>query len=538
MCPGPGGNFKISTAPCGKHLSALKNIVADMKIFPTEKIKQIDRYTIEHEPIASVDLMERAATAITREITERWDTRRRIVVFAGAGNNGGDALAVARMLTKCGYHVECFLFNPKNRLSPDCEINRDRLRETNVPLHEVMHEFAPPRLDSNDIVIDGLFGSGLQRPLDNAYAAVVQYINASGATIVSIDMPSGMMGEDNRECLWKNMIHPHLTLTLQFPKLAFFIAEDTPLTGHWKVLDIGLHPDIIEKEETPYHYLPPSEVARWLKCREKFSNKYDYGHLLVVAGSRGMAGAAVLASRAALHSGAGLVSIHSAACCETILQTAVPEAMFQADTNESHISDIPVTRRYDSVAIGPGLGRDPETREAYIRLLAQCTAPIVVDADALNLMQGSPTTLNLLPKWSIITPHQKEFDRLFGESRTPYDRLQKALEMSNYYHIIIVLKGAHTAIVSPDGNIYFNGTGNPGMATAGSGDTLTGIIGALLCQHYTPLQAAIMGVTLHGMAGDIAANRESQEYITAGDISASLGRAFAKLHAYKNIETK
>lgn len=251
-----------------------------------------------------------------------------------------------------------------------------------------------------------------------------------------------------------------------------------------------------------------------------------------------MAGAAVLTARAALHSGAGLVSIHSAARCETILQTAIPEAMFQADDNDNHISDIPINRRYDSVAIGPGLGRHPETREAFIRVLAQCSTPIVVDADALNLMQDSPTTLNLLPKLSIITPHQKEFDRLFGESDTTYDRLQKALEMSRYYNIIIVLKGAHTAVVSPEGKIYFNGTGNPGMATAGSGDTLTGIIGALLCQHYTPLQAAILGVALHGIAGDIAASRESQEYITAGDISNSIGRAFAKLHAYKNIETK
>ena len=502
-----------------------------MKIFPTSVIRQLDAYTIEHEPIASVDLMERAATAITREITERWDTRRRIVVFAGAGNNGGDALAVARMLTKCGYHVECFLFNPKNRLSPDCEINRDRLRETNVPLHEVMHEFAPPRLDSDDIVIDGLFGSGLQRPLDNAYAAVVQYINASGATIVSIDMPSGMMGEDNRECLWKNMIHPHLTLTLQFPKLAFFIAEDTPLTGHWKVLDIGLHPDIIEKEETPYHYLPPSEVARWLKCREKFSNKYDYGHLLVVAGSRGMAGAAVLASRAALHSGAGLVSVHAPRCANLILQTAIPEAIFSPDSGEEHIEAIPTYPRYTALAVGPGMGCNETSIAALMHLLDEVKRPLVLDADALNCIAQEQSILRRLPSRTILTPHIYELERMFGPMNDDAARLKCATHVATKYDIIVVLKGAHTAIALPDGSIHFNSTGNPGMATAGSGDVLTGIIGSLLAQGYPPEEAAIIGVFLHGTAGDIAAREESEEYITAGDIVARLGQAFKQIKA-------
>ena len=204
--------------------------------------------------------------------------------------------------------------------------------------------------------------------------------------------------------------------------------------------------------------------------------------------------------------------------------------MFQADADENIVSDIPLTRRYDCIAIGPGLGRDTATREAFVRLLAQVTVPLVVDADALNLMQGDTTLLGLLPPMSVITPHHKEFDRLFGESETCYQRLQKAMEMSRHYRIVIVLKGAHTAIVSPDGKVYFNATGNPGMATAGSGDTLTGIIASLLCQHYAPVQAAILGVVLHGMAGDIAADKESQEYITAGDICHSLGEAFARLH--------
>ncbi|MCD7710059.1 MAG: NAD(P)H-hydrate dehydratase, partial [Porphyromonadaceae bacterium] len=506
--------------------------------FSTEQLRKIDRYTIDNEPILSIDLMERAATAVTAEIVTRWDCRRKMVVFAGAGNNGGDALAVARMLIQQGYTVESYLFNPKEHLSPDCEVNRERLQKSGAPLFEVVNEFVPPRLHRGMVVIDGLFGSGLNRPLEKAYASVIQYINGSGADIVSIDIPSGMFAEDNRKCLWQNIVHPTLTLTLQFPKLSFFLSEELPLTGEWKILDIGLHPEIIQKEETPYHYMQPVEVAGWLKKRERFTDKYDYGHVLVVAGSQGMMGAAFMAAKAALRSGAGLVSVHSAARGEAILQSALPEAMFEADTHESHVTHIPLHRRYDTVVIGPGLGTHADTREAFVQLLSQLTFPIVVDADALNILQENRPSLGLLPPQSIITPHHREFDRLFGESSCQYDRLQKAREMSRHYHLIIVLKGAYTAVVSPDGHVYFNSTGNPGMATAGSGDTLSGVIGALLSQHYEPLKAALLGVMLHGLAGDIALREQSEESLIAGDICARLGCAFHELQSFSNPENK
>ena len=504
-----------------------------MKIFTTDHIKDIDRYTIEHEPIASIDLMERAAAAIARAITARWSNDRKVVVFAGAGNNGGDALAVARMLHEEGYATESYVFNPRRQLSADCQINLERLKAAGAPTHEVVEAFNPPRLTSDMVVVDGLFGSGLNRPLEKAYASLVQYINAGEATIVSIDMPSGMAGEDTEDFRSQNIIHPALTLTLQFPKLSFFTAEEIGVNPHWEILDIGLHPDILRDTATPYHYTLPDEAAGLLHTRPRFSHKYDYGHLLTVAGSRGMMGAAIIATRAALHSGAGLVTLHAPACGETAAQTAVPEAMFAADTNETCISNIPLTRKYDAAVIGPGLGRNENTRHAIAQLTRQLACPTVIDADALYLLSENVHTLGRLAPQTILTPHHREFDRLFGESPTQYARLQKAREVCRRYNLIVVLKGAYTAVVSDDGTVYFNSTGNPGMATAGSGDALSGVIGALLAQHYPPLQAAILGVMLHGMAGDIAAQRESQEYITAGEIIRCLGQAFARLHAYR-----
>ncbi|MBQ8422820.1 MAG: NAD(P)H-hydrate dehydratase [Coprobacter sp.] len=500
-----------------------------MKIFPTGDIKEIDRYTIQHEPIASIELMERAATAITEAIVARWDTRHPVVVFAGPGNNGGDGLAVARMLQAGGYMVECYLFNPRQNLSPDCLANLARLKESDCTVHEITKEFTPPRLDAHTLVIDALFGSGLSRPLEKAYAAVVQYINASGATIVSIDIPSGMLGDDCGLCRRENIIHPTLTLTLQFPKLAFFTAEEAPLTGEWQILDIGLHPDIIQDKDSPYHYTTHSDVATLLRHRNRFSHKYDYGHLLIVAGCRGMLGAGLLSTRAALHSGAGLVTLHTAACGESVVQTAIPEAIFSPDNDTERVTHIPDNRHYNAIAVGPGMGRDDKSRQALIELIGRAPCPMVLDADALNMLSENPLFIERLPRQTILTPHSREFDRLFGPCNTRYERLQKARDLCRRLGIIIVLKGAYTIVVTPDGNAHINSTGNPGMATAGSGDTLTGIISALLAQGYPPTEAAILGVYLHGMAGDIAAAEESQEYITAGDIIKRLGKAFRQL---------
>ena len=526
-----------------------------MKIFFTNETKKLDQYTIENEPIKSIDLMERAASAVTFEIISRWKRNTPVVVFAGPGNNGGDALAVSRMLIEEGYTLNIFLFNPFQRLSQDCLKNRDRLQameeiefsrsvrnsttgnaksaHSGSTFTEIINEFIPPTLTKRMLVIDGLFGSGLNKPLSGGFSSVVQYINSSDATVVSIDLPSGLFGEDNTENIPRNIIQADLTITFQYPKLAFMFAENEQFTGEWKIADIGIHPDIIEQTDTKYYYIEPAETAHMIMRRSRFVSKHNVGHALLIAGSKGMMGAAVLAARAILHTGAGLVSVKSAACGETVLQTAVPEALFIADCQNSHISDMTLTRTYSAIGVGPGLGRHEETARAFYKLLEQIKRPVVLDADALNLLAEQPKLIETLPKNSILTPHHLEFDRLFGKSDTSCERLSKAKEMAIRYHIIIVLKGANTAIVSPKGDVLFNSSGNAGMATAGSGDALTGVITGLLAQGYHPIPAAILGVFLHGMAGDLAAEKDSQEYITAGDIISQIGNAYKKLHNYK-----
>lgn len=528
-----------------------------MKIFFTNETRKLDRFTIENEPISSIDLMERAASAVTFEIISRWKRNTPIVVFAGPGNNGGDALAVSRMLIEEGYNLSIYLFNPLQKLSQDCIKNKDRLQATDgvkflksvkqanlqadtgycshngSVLTEVVSEFIPPTLTKGVLVIDGLFGSGLNKPLSGGFGSVVQYINSSDATVVSIDLPSGLFGEDNSENIPRNIIQADLTISFQYPKLAFMFAENEQFTGEWKIVDIGIHPDIIEQTETKYYYIEPEEAARMVMKRSRFVSKHNVGHALLVAGSKGMMGAAVLAARAALHTGAGLVSVRAAACGETILQTTVPEALFIADEQDSYITEIPLTRSYSAIAVGPGLGRHEETARAFHKLLGQVKRPVVLDADALNLLAGHNELLERLPKNSILTPHHLEFDRLFGKSDTSYERLKRAKEMAVRYHTIIVLKGANTAIITPKEDVLFNSSGNPGMATAGSGDTLTGIITGLLAQGYHPIPAAILGVFLHGMAGDLAAEKYSPEYITAGDIISQIGKAYKKLDNYR-----
>ena len=491
-----------------------------MKLFPTSEIKRLDALTIEREPIASIDLMERAAKALTEAITERFDDPATpFVVFAGPGNNGGDALAVARLMAVQGYRLEVFLFNPKERLSPDCETNRLRLQECEgVTLHEVVSQFTPPVLTAGHVVIDGLFGSGLNKPLEGGFAGVVRYINASPATVVSIDMPSGLMGEDNSFNTPATIVRASLTLSLQLPKLAFLFAENEPFVGEWQLLDIGLDAEAIEEMETDYTLLEADAVASLLKPRGRFSHKGTYGRAMLIAGSQGMAGASVLAAKACLRSGVGLLTVHVPFCNNFIVQTSVPEAMTEIDFDDTRFTEAADTDNCQAVAIGPGLGRAKETEKALLEQIDECSVPMVVDADALNLLAYHRDYLMRLPKGSLLTPHPKELERLVGRCKDSYERLEKARELARSASLHIILKGAYTAIISPDGTVCFNTTGNPGMATGGSGDVLTGILLALLAQGYDTSTAARLGVYAHGLAGDLAAKQKGQTGMTSGDL--------------------
>lgn len=505
-----------------------------MKLFTGSQIRELDRYTIEHEPICSLDLMERAAKAITKAITERWTSATAIVVFAGPGNNGGDALAVARMLIELGYNVETFLFNINRQLSPDCATNKNRLTEIRkAKFTEVTQEFDPPKLEADMLVIDGLFGSGLNKPLSGGFASLVKYINSSAAKVASIDVPSGLMTEDNTYNIRANIVRADLTLTLQMTKLAFLFPENQVNIGELIVLDINLSKEGIEKIDSQFTLLDINDVRKRLLPRSPFVHKGNMGHALLVAGSYGMGGASILATKACLRSGVGKVTTHTPRRNVIMMQVAVPEAIVQIDKEETIFSEAVDTEDFQAVGIGPGLGQSENCAIAMIAQIRRTQCPIVIDADALNMLANHRSWIQQLPKGIIMTPHPKEFDRMQGHSADSYERLSKAHELAQHLQSYVILKGRYTVLCAPDGHITFNTTGNAGMATAGSGDVLTGIITGLLARGYERNDACIIGIYIHGLAGNIAAKKMGEESLMASDIIDCLPEAYKELGVNK-----
>jgi ADP-dependent NAD(P)H-hydrate dehydratase / NAD(P)H-hydrate epimerase len=501
----------------------------NMKFFPTVKIHHLDQFTILHEPISSTDLMERAGAAIFNEFVSQFYFSCPVYIFAGTGNNGGDALVLGRLLLDQGYDVTICLVHI-GPLTTDCNVNRKRLLECHPDaLVEIENEFTFPSITPETILVDGLFGSGLNRPLTGFVTQVVEWINHSNCTVVSIDIPSGLKGEESVQSDSQVVVRASFTYSLQFPKLSFFLPENSNFVGDWNLLDIGIHPQAIAQTNSDFIYLENVDIQSLLKVRPKHGHKGTFGHALVIAGSIGMAGASVLTGRSALRSGLGLVTIHGPSENRVVVQSALPEAIFNSDQNSDLVTDVNGFDSYSAVAIGPGLRVCSETTEMLTRTLAKFNLPCVLDADALNIISGHPKLLDLLPENCILTPHPKEFDRLFGPSATAYDRLIKALEMAKKWGVVIVLKGAYTQVITPLGQLFINSTGNSGMATAGSGDALTGLLVGLLAQGYQADEAAKIGVYIHGTAGDLALKSESAESMIAGDIIAHFGKAFKSL---------
>ncbi|MBR1596216.1 MAG: NAD(P)H-hydrate dehydratase [Phocaeicola sp.] len=501
-----------------------------MKILSSIQLKELDQYTIDNEPIESIDLMERAAEQLVAAITRRWDTSFVVKVFAGPGNNGGDALAVARMLSNKGYGVEVFLFNTGGQLSEECHTNLQRLKECgHVYFTEITTSFTPPTLTANDLVVDGLFGSGLNRPLGGGFAAVIKYINASPSPVVSIDIPSGLMGEDNTFNNRQHIIHADVTLSIQLPKLAFLFPENEEIVGEWELLDIGLQQSFIDNAESPYHIMEHTDIQRLLKKRKAFAHKGTFGHGLLIAGKYGMAGASIMASKACIRSGIGLLTVHVPINNHNLLQLSVPEAITHTDVDQQIFAVPEDTDNYQAVAIGPGIGQEEDTALALKEQLQQTSLPMILDADALNILSSHRNWLSLLTKGAILTPHIGELERLVGKCTDSFERLRKAKELAVSLSCYIIVKGHYSTIVTPDGRFFFNPTGNAGMATAGSGDVLTGILLALAAQGYSAEDTCKLGVYVHGLAGDLAAVDKGEIGMTAGDMIEALPYAWKKL---------
>ncbi len=501
-----------------------------MKILSAEEIRAWDQYTILNEPIPSIDLMERASSRCVDWIMEQYPGFSTFSIFCGKGNNGGDGLAIARMLIEKNCSVTIYILEFGHKGTEDFQTNLARLHKfPQADIHFVQSEENFHPIPKEHIVIDALFGSGLNRGLEGVTAQLVAHINDAGCEVISIDIPSGLFVD--RSSKGKTIIKADHTLAFQCYKPAFLFAENAENIGQIHILDIGLITGYYQSLQNRFELLDDEIIHSIHKPRKRFAHKGIYGHALLVAGSYGKMGAAVLSAKACLRSGVGLLTCHIPNCGYEILQTAVPEAMVMTDFNSSFSTKTEDDlTKYDAIGIGPGIGTASETKMMLRELFDSYRSPVVLDADALNMIASQKDLFQLIPAGSILTPHPKEFERLFGETANEFDRVLLALQKATELKCIIILKGHHSFIATPDGHGYFNATGNAGMATAGSGDVLTGILTGLLAQGYSSVETAILGVYLHGLAGDLAAKDLSQEAMIAGDIILHLGQAFKAIN--------
>jgi NAD(P)H-hydrate epimerase len=500
-----------------------------MKILSAEEIRSWDQYTTEHEPISSINLMERAAGKCTDWLLQQYPDASSFGIYCGKGNNGGDGLAIARMLIAQNYPVTVNILELGHKGTDDFQTNLVSLHKLpQVEIVFIQSEENFHSIPEGQIIIDALLGSGLNRELDGLTARLVELINHSKCKKVSIDIPSGLFVD--RSSKGAITILADHTLSFQCYKLAFLFAENENAVGELHILEIGLHNDFYQSIFSRFELTDDIIINTIYKPRHKFSHKGSYGHALLVVGSYGKIGAAVLSAKACMRSGVGLLTCHIPKCGYDILQSTVPEAMVMTDFNSSFVTKVEDDlAKYKSIGIGPGLGIAIETKTMLMEIFTRYKNPVVLDADALNIISSQKELMELIPFGSILTPHPKEFERLFGETPNDFEQMTLALQKAKELNCVIILKGHHTFIATADGRGFFNSTGNPGMATAGSGDVLTGILTGLLAQGYNSLDAAILGVYLHGLAGDMAAKELSQEAMLAGDIVSCLGKTFQQI---------
>ncbi len=492
-----------------------------MKVLTADQMRQADAYTIRHEPVSSVDLMERAGHACFTRIAGMFGNRNPYLIICGTGNNGGDGLVIARLLNKIRIDCEVFIV-PFDKRSADFSKMLEEAEKEDVKF-QTDDDLV---IKQDAIIIDAIFGTGLSKSPEGIAASVIKKMNASGNQIVSIDLPSGLFADRKSG---DYIIEADHTLTFQNPKLTFFFAENEKYTGEWEIIDIKLDRNFINNNESRIFFTERSDISGRILPRKKFSHKGLYGHSLLICGSKGKAGAAILAARACLRTGTGLLTIHSPKINYDILQTSIPEAMVSVDDETDFISQLPDLTTYTAIGVGPGIGTENATHKMLSQLLNSISASIVLDADALNIISNDKELLKKLPPGSVLTPHPKEFARLAGESADGFGQFEKQREFTERYKVIVVLKGAYTCITKPGGEAWFNSTGNPGMAKGGTGDALTGMITALLAQKYEPADAALIAVYLHGLAGDIAAAKKSIYSLTAGDLIEKIPNAFRKI---------
>lgn len=499
-----------------------------MKILTADQIRKIDAATIEREGISSLTLMKRAATAFTNFFMTRCpEKKQEILILAGTGNNGGDALVVARLLHQSGYRVTVCVVDQGGRYTEDCAHNLRLVKAEQITCNTITSVQDLPVMEQFDLLIDGIFGTGLSREVEGVTAEVIEAINKSGKPVYSIDLPSGLFMDRNSRLA----VRATVTVTFQIPKLALFLPENGDFIGEVQIVDIGLDAGAIAEAKSETEYVGKEMISLLLKPLHRFAHKGTQGHTLLVGGSLGKCGSLCLAAKAALRTGCGLVTTYMPRCGTAVMQSVVPEAMVLEDPDVEHITEISYAIEPDAVGIGPGMGQHGYTAQAFAAFLSYYRGALVIDADGLNVLSRHPEWCSLLVPGTILTPHPKELERLIGGWRDDFEKIEKTRLFAKRYGVVIVVKGAYSLIVDSD-HLYVNSSGTPALATAGSGDVLTGMIASLLAQGYKPMDAARVGVYLHGLTADLTRTTINPRSFMAGDIIAHIGAA------YQSVEKK
>lgn len=508
------------------------------KIIDSKQIRQLDAVSIEKQKISSFQLMERAASAVVDSFFSNlpdFSNKSAFAIFCGMGNNGGDGLAIARLLLNEGKRVQVFVVKHRNQGSNDFERNFQILRQINASIQILDEDSFGFQLSEDCIVIDCLFGTGLSRPIGGVLKKIIQEINSRKNTVLGIDCPSGLYTEDNSTNDLEAVVKADFTFTIGLPKLSFFFPTKYDYVGDWFLVPIGLDADFIQKVDSRYFYLEEKDIISCLRARSAFAHKGTLGHALIIAGSYGKIGAAVLSAKACLRTGVGLLTAIVPKCGYEIMQISVPESMVVCSKSEFVHEKMELPKDYSSIAIGPGIGTSESVELLLTEILRKSFKPLILDADALNIIANKPALLSFVPENSILSPHLGEFKRLVGPWENDYHRLELLIKFAVKYKLYIILKGKYSSLACPSGEVFFNSTGNPGMATAGSGDVLTGILCSLLSQSYMPQTAAILGMYIHGLAGDMAAKEKSEQSVIASDIIEAIPLAYKKLLQAKNF---
>lgn len=497
-----------------------------MKILSAKQIHKADKKTIKKQNITSLELMERAADSAFHNLMKPYkDKVVKFTVLCGIGNNGGDGLVIARKILKYGFEVSVFIMEYSKNCSADFKKNLQRLEKTkNSKIHFLNENTKLPDINQSTILIDAVFGIGLNRKMPKWIEDWVEEINKINLKVIAIDIPTGMFADGKQG--GNIILEADRTLTFQTPKLAFFLPETARFTGQIEVLDIGLDQKFIKELPATYHLIEEQEITEMIQVRPKFAHKGTFGHVLISGGSYGMMGSIILASKAALRIGAGKVSSLIPQCGYTALQTAVPEAMVLTAENHNKLTGfLAPDFQPETIVFGPGAGTNKQTADFFMELMKFTENPMLIDADGLNLLAKFPVLQEFIPKDSVLTPHPGELKRLLGDWDDDLDKIEKAKDFAKKHQVILLIKGAHSMIIGKE-NITINSTGNPGMATAGSGDVLSGVIGSLMAQGYASEKAAVLGVYLHGKAGDLMANKYSEQSLIAGDLIKGLKKGW------------